>query len=316
MVDPHHFERVRIVQDLSIDKDDLPRDQEGTKVTEEVFEATEDSLFPLQGALGYEIHQTLFIGPNSLLIEGPADLLFLQGMSALLERQGREGLSPKRTLTPVGGASRIPTFVRFLTNQKDMRIATLIDIQNKDRSTIEGLYKDKLLKKGNVRTFADYTGGQEADIEDMFEPDFYLDLVIQEYASALQWPLKLADFQRKAPRILVRIEAHLATAPLQKGTFGHYRPARYFHENLVSLTPAISDATKDRFEKAFKDLIPSLHEHDRFAHWRVPMDMISHGWSTRHGRAIMPRTPPLWPLLKRLPCRCGGCRREDGRASR
>ena len=27
-------------------------------------------------------------------------------------------------------------------------------------------------------------------------------------------------------------------------------------------------------------LIPSLHEHDRFAHWRVPMDMISHGWST------------------------------------
>ena len=33
----------------------------------------------------------------------------------------------------------------------------------------------------------------------------------------------------------------------------------------------------------------------------------------RHGRAIMPRTPPLWPLLKRLPCRCGGCRREDGR---
>ena len=27
----------------------------------------------------------------------------------------------------------------------------------------------------------------------------------------------------------------------------------------------------------------------------------------------MPRTPPLWPLLKRLPCRCGGCRREDRR---
>jgi len=27
-------------------------------------------------------------------------------------------------------------------------------------------------------------------------------------------------------------------------------------------------------------VIPSLHEHDRFAHWRVPMDMISHGWST------------------------------------
>ena len=26
-------------------------------------------------------------------------------------------------------------------------------------------------------------------------------------------------------------------------------------------------------------LIPSPHEHDRFAHWRVPMDIMSHGWS-------------------------------------
>jgi predicted ATP-dependent endonuclease of OLD family len=254
MVDPHHFERVRIVQDLSIDKDDLPREQEGTKVTEEVFEATEDSLFPLQGALGYEIHQTLFIGPNSLLIEGPADMFFLQGMSSLLEREGRQGLSQKWILTPVGGASRIPTFVRFLTNQKDMRIATLIDIQNKDRGTIESLYKDKLLKKGNVRTFADYTSAQEADIEDMFEPDFYLDLVNREYVTALQAPLKLGAFQSTAPRILVRIETYLATAPLQKGTFGHYRPARFFHENLASLTQAVSEGTKDRFEKAFKDL--------------------------------------------------------------
>jgi hypothetical protein len=27
-------------------------------------------------------------------------------------------------------------------------------------------------------------------------------------------------------------------------------------------------------------VIPRLDDHDRFAHWRVPMDMISHGWST------------------------------------
>jgi energy-coupling factor transporter ATP-binding protein EcfA2 len=32
MVDPLHFERVRIVQDLSIDREDLPREQQGTKV--------------------------------------------------------------------------------------------------------------------------------------------------------------------------------------------------------------------------------------------------------------------------------------------
>jgi AAA ATPase domain len=89
MVDPTHFDRVRIVQDLSIDKDDLPRERQGTKITEDIFEATDDSLFPLQGALGYEIHQTLFIGPNSLLVEGPADPLYIQAVSAILGRASR-----------------------------------------------------------------------------------------------------------------------------------------------------------------------------------------------------------------------------------
>ena len=72
MVDPRHFGRVRIVQDLSIepDSDDLPEEQQGTQIITEVLDATPDSLFPLQGALGYEITQTLFIGPNCLVVEG------------------------------------------------------------------------------------------------------------------------------------------------------------------------------------------------------------------------------------------------------
>ena len=61
MVDPQHFERVRIVQDKSIDAiDPLPQDEEGTKVITSLDDASSDSLFPLQGALGYEIYQTSF----------------------------------------------------------------------------------------------------------------------------------------------------------------------------------------------------------------------------------------------------------------
>ena len=40
----------------------------GRKVLTNVFAATDDSLFPTEGALGYEIHQTLFIGIYSYLI--------------------------------------------------------------------------------------------------------------------------------------------------------------------------------------------------------------------------------------------------------
>src|SRR2546427_1650294 len=112
MVDPAHFERSRIVQDLSIEPDrEIPPGEEGTKVLADVLDASGDSLFPLQGALGYEIYQTLFIGPNSLVVEGVSDLLYLQTMSALLEAQGRTGLDARWTVTPVGGADKVPTFL-------------------------------------------------------------------------------------------------------------------------------------------------------------------------------------------------------------
>jgi hypothetical protein len=86
MVDPTRFERVRIVQDKSMDSNQqLPEDEDGTKVITEVLEATEDSLFPLQGALGYDIYQTLFVGPNSLVVEGVSDLLILQTVDRHLD---------------------------------------------------------------------------------------------------------------------------------------------------------------------------------------------------------------------------------------
>lgn len=90
MVNPKQFDRIRIVQDNSITSDeDLPISQDGTKIISDVLEASGDSLFPLQGALGYELSQTLFVGPNSLVVEGVSDLLFIQGISIILELKKR-----------------------------------------------------------------------------------------------------------------------------------------------------------------------------------------------------------------------------------
>ncbi len=96
------------MQDISVETSDemVPKEKEGTKVTTEILEATEDSLFPLQGALGYEIHQTLFVGPNNLVVEGVSDLLYLQTISSLLQESGEDGLSDQWTITPVGGSDK------------------------------------------------------------------------------------------------------------------------------------------------------------------------------------------------------------------
>lgn len=256
MVDASKFERVRIVQDKSTDSDEhLPIEEDGTKVITDVLEATEDSLFPLQGALGYDISQTLFVGPNCLIVEGVSDLLYIQTISAVLSSQKREALSEKWTITPVGGSDKVPTFVALLGAQKGLKIATLIDFQTKDRQTIENLYKKKLLKKQNVLTFSDFTATPEADIEDMFGVDFYIRLVNEEYSSHLQSQLSVIDLTSQKPRIIQRFEDYFSNNPMKDNVnFNHYRPARYFIENISKLEPDLPVETLDKFEKAFKVL--------------------------------------------------------------
>lgn len=256
MVDPEKFERVRIVQDKSMDADEPPPpDEDGTKVITDVLEATEDSLFPLQGALGYDIYQTLFIGPNSLVVEGVSDLLYLQAMSALLSSLGKTPLDDKWTITPVGGADKVPTFVALLGAQRGIKVATLLDIQKKDRQSIENLYKRKLLKKKNVFTYADFTGTSEADIEDMFGVDFYIELVNKEFSSQLPNPITDSQLKAKNRRVLVRLEGYFARNPLQNGVkFNHYRPARYFAEQFGKIADQLPSEALTRFEDAFKAL--------------------------------------------------------------
>ena len=251
MVDPRHFDRVRIVQDLSQDKDDLAEEQEGTKVITEVLDATSDSLFPLQGALGYEIHQTLFISPNNLVVEGASDLLYIQTISALLQDRGEAGLNRDWTITPVGGTGNVSTFVALIGARTSLNVAVLIDYQKKDQQSIENLYKRKLLQKNHVLTYADFVSKEEADIEDMFDPEFYLKLVNSEFDSSI----KLADLRDKHPRVLHRLEQYLEKNPLPNNArFNHYRPARYFTENIGLLASELSEAELNRFQQAFNKL--------------------------------------------------------------
>jgi predicted ATP-dependent endonuclease of OLD family len=251
MVDANHFDRVRIVRDRSMEEDDrLPDNERGTKVFTDILEADPDSLFPLQGALGYDIAQTLFIGPNSLIVEGVSGLFYLTTISELL---AADALTDSWTITPVGGSDKVPTFISLMGSQKNLKVATLIDLQKKDQQSIENLYKKKLLDKKNVLTFAAFTRTSEADIEDMFDRQFYLDLVNAEYASVLSKPIALSDLG-KHPRIVVNIEEHIKANPLKSGGFNHYRPARHFTENIALLGAKLETGTLNRFRTAFKVL--------------------------------------------------------------
>lgn len=252
MVDPKRFDRVRIVQDLSIDKNpgELAEDEQGTRVITDVLDATSDSLFPLQGALGYDIYQTLFVGPNCVIVEGVSDLLYIQTISTILQESGRDGLSSDWTVTPVGGADKVPTFVALIGAQSNLMIAVLIDYQKSGKQKIENLYKRKLLERKNVLTYAEYVGCREADVEDMFGSEFYIRLVNGAFEAAIDH----ADLP-PGHRVVCRLEQYLRDTPLPNGDrFNHYRPALYFSKNLSALVDELTDSVLDRFQRAFDAL--------------------------------------------------------------
>jgi len=246
MVDPSHFERVRLVQDDSMETDTTTASEdEGTKVSSDVLAVNNDTLFPLQGALGYEIHQTLFIGPNTLVVEGPSDLIYLKTMSALLEKKGKTALSEKWTITPAGGAGKIPVFVSLIGSQKRMNIATLMDIDPNTDSVAQQLIKQKLLRKKNLLTYAQYVDADEADLEDLFDREFYIELVNKEFGKSIE----PSEINASIPRVLVALRP-----AFDSNSFNHYRPARYLSEHLGELEKQISNAVIDRFESLYSEL--------------------------------------------------------------
>ena len=114
------------------------------------------------------------------------------------------------------------------------------------------LYKRKLLNKSHVHTYADYAGQTEADIEDMFSPDFYLKLVNGAFGASIT----LNDLSARASsyhsstgqNILTRIHSRKMHPLIIID-----RPST-LATNIGSLADDLSAQDLDGFERAFKTL--------------------------------------------------------------
>jgi len=266
MIDSRKFERVRVVQDLGIEADQpLESEKGGTRVIADLGAASPETLSPLQGALAEELASTLFAAGNTLAVEGIADLLYLEIMSGLLAGKGRPGLSRLWTITPCGGAAKLAAFAALLASagtagvagkaaSAARNLAVLMDLQSAEPHAVETLFKTKLLARNRVLTFAGFTWGREPDIEDMFDVDFYLRLVNEDYRLMETSPVHALTLG-PGGRILKRLENHFAQHPLPPHEgFRRDRPARHLARNLDLLAPAISPATYARFETLFEQL--------------------------------------------------------------
>jgi AAA domain, putative AbiEii toxin, Type IV TA system/AAA ATPase domain len=242
MVDPHKLHRVRTVVDV---------DNEGTRVSDQVLHADAETAFPLHAALGVELAQTLFVAPDTLLVEGPSDVIYLEVLSNALRADGREGLDERWAVAPVGGAGKLAPFLTLLGANK-LNVAVLADSSLQNSASIKALTSAGRLGSAKLVTIGDVTGADEADVEDLFEPGFYLALVNDAYAGAMSGvKLKVSDLPEDS-RLVRRVERAFLAKGINNGRLNHFSPASALLRGQGKAGGKLDAGTLDRAEKLFR----------------------------------------------------------------
>jgi predicted ATP-dependent endonuclease of OLD family len=238
MIQPDKLERVRIVEDRGREK--------GAQISSNVLSTDPDTLFPLQGALGYDLVQHLFIAPHNLVVEGTSDYTYLRVMSDFLKEQERIHLDDRWSVIPVGGVDLIPTFVSLLGHH--LNVTVLIDARKGGHQRLSKLADEGYLEHQRIVTVGQVLDKKLADIEDVFTVSDYLLL----YNRAFGANIEPDDLSGTDP-ILSRIARQLGV-----DHFDHGRPADALLRHRDELLPSLSEDTLTRFEKLFERINATL----------------------------------------------------------
>ncbi|WP_423414838.1 AAA family ATPase [Hyphomicrobium sp. B1] len=255
MVPPEDLTLSRVVEDQIEQKKPGLWTTKGTRVSDEVLSVDPDSLFPLQGALGYDITQTLFLGKHTLLVEGPSDIIYFNVLSNELRKRKRPHLDARWAICPAGGLDKIKSFVSLFAGNK-LEIAVMSDFCAADRTKLDQLKRSAILSDGRIMNFAEVLGLPEADVEDIFATEFYLRLVNEALGlkgAKRLTPAKLDLQEAKTQRLVKLVEVACRTLPPEVPDFDHFIAADWLLRNPSDLdgsAPEVAE-TLDKAERVF-----------------------------------------------------------------
>jgi AAA ATPase domain len=207
------------------------------------------TLAPIRAALGYYYADTLFIGPNNLIVEGVTDWWILEAVSKHFMAAGKSRLAAGLSVCPVDGAPKVPSMVSMLTAQH-LNVLVLFDDEKQAHTIRDEIVTSKLIREENITFVSEAITPKkpsEADIEDVLDAAVYESLVRESYARELKG--KTLKLNPKIPRIVKRFEAGFDELGM---TFHKTRPAGLFFRKMATdPTTLMTPETVNRFETLF-----------------------------------------------------------------
>ena len=245
MIDLEKLHRIRLVQDM---------DGVGTVISDDPVHNDKETVFPLQMALGYQMAQTLFLSPHCLMVNSPSDLIYLQVLGDMVAAESGIRIDPRWVIIPVGSTDNLSTFVTLL-GENYVSVAVMMDLTPTNKEKIEAINRKNELEGENPVKWVQVTRVRDADIEDLFDPKIYLQLVNLSYAKQLDQTLTMKSITESNPRIVERLKAYFAKTGIAGGVFDRYVPAAYLLENFDDFKTHISE---ESIEKA-KTLVERIN---------------------------------------------------------
>ena len=252
MIDLEKLHRIRLVQDM---------DGVGTVISDDPVHNDKETVFPLQMALGYQMAQTLFLSPHCLMVNSPSDLIYLQVLGDMVAAESGIRIDPRWVIIPVGSTDNLSTFVTLL-GENYVSVAVMMDLTPTNKEKIEAINRKNELDGENPVKWVQVTRVRDADIEDLFDPKIYLQLVNLSYAKQLDQTLTMKSITESNPRIVERLKAYFAKTGIAGGVFDRYVPAAYLLENFDDFKIHISEESIEKAKTLVERINSLITEED------------------------------------------------------
>lgn len=204
--------RIRVVED---------REPDGTVVTDDFHTSDEMTLEPLRNALGIGLGDSPFVSKRKILVEGVSDYDILIGLANYYrDHLGNDILAwDEITIMPTNGGNNMIQAAKWVASE-EFSYVLLLDNDQKGKEVIQEIDEQHheintdrvvlLEKDDNERNF-------NIEIEDIFDPVFYIDCVNEAYQNQFDdfEPLDIEEheehwlidgYEYKGRKIVNRIE--------------------------------------------------------------------------------------------------------------